>query len=229
MSYKEILVNPMRGCTPQCQEIYIDGWHMRECTSFINNNRVVAYLDINNYDDFIKKIKKRCKGNIIRDARKADNYSCNIFNFKEYIPGVVKINHSKEVRCGGPMTPAYCRSIEEVSKIDSKFMATTDPLCKKHYDLMWGIFDDKELLAYIRLRRIGDYAQYAQILGHGDYLKYGIMYKLHLEVMRWLCSQDELSVGIKHVWYCDWFTVGGLMLWKKKAGFDPAILKEVQP
>jgi hypothetical protein len=82
---------------------------------------------------------------------------------------------------------------------------------------------DEKLLAFIQLTRMGDQAFYTRILGHGDYLRQGIMFALHLHVMRWLLERrDELARGVELLMYGDWHgPTNGMRHWKWRAGFRP--------
>ena len=109
--------------------------------------------------------------------------------------------------------------------------------------MWWGVFDannSNDLVGYVQLKRHGDLALYSTILGHGSYLRRGIMPHLHLSIMSnvlWVNSKpwvdklgDEISGlapfdGIKWLMYAGYYDGGkGLNLWKKKAGFDPVML-----
>jgi len=193
---------------------------------------VVAYIDLHTtYRDYINEVKKYCKGNVIRDARKADGYVSHIFEMANYVPDMHEINHSKEVRCGRPMAKNYRRSVEEMGGAPRIWKELGRLDCPVHWRRLWGIFKpepgykqgdlvvDEKLLGYISLYRSGNYAQYSMLLGHGDYLKDGIMYCLHFAIMEWLFGDDPDTDGLDFLWYCNWGGGPGLKLWKKKAGF----------
>jgi len=130
------------------------------------------------------------------------------------------------------MEPNYRRSIEEMGGAPAEFKKFKNAKCPAHWLYLWGIFKPEygykqgdievgqKLLGYVSLHRVGNYAQYSMILGHGDYLKYGIMYHLHFKIVDWLisCNWPEAE-GIDFLWYCNWSGGPGLRLWKKKAGF----------
>lgn len=195
---------------------------------------VVAYIDLHTtYDEFLGGLKKYCKGNVIRDARKADklDYASRIFEHENFVPDFHEINYSKPIRCGRPMTSSYTRSVEEMGGAPTVWKELTPIKCPVHWLRLWGIFKpdpgykqgdivvDQKLLGYISLTRVGNYVQYAMILGHGDYLKDGIIYRLHFAVLEWLLSEAPEVRGLDFVWYCNWYGGPGLRLWKKKAGF----------
>lgn len=202
-----------------------------------------ASLDLgrySSYEHYLQACKSQYKGAVIRQAKKSDKmgFVCKRFNHRLFIPDIVEINYSKEIRSGGPMKPAYRRSVEEMGGYPTSYLEFGWPDCPIHYHIFWGIFQpqqgrllgdvqvDEKLLGYINFRRIGNMAMYSQILGHGDYLNYGIMYKLHFSILEWIFSQEnEYTNGIEHILYAAWNSGGqnsGLQQWKKKTLFDPA-------
>lgn len=200
----------------------------------------VAWLDLRNlsYDTFLANVKKQYKGSTVRSASQADKqgFICKPFAHRLFIPDIVAINHSKEIRSGGPMTESYRRTIDEMGGAPTHFIDLNLPKCPVHYGIHWGIFSPEQgykqgdvvtnerLLAYINLRRIGNAAFYSQILGHGDYLKFGIMYRLHFAIVQWLLNEEnEYARGLEHLEYSSFYGgTEGLQMWKKKALFKPA-------
>jgi len=177
-----------------------------------------------------EKIKKRYKGNFLREAKKAShNYSVSTFRPSDLSERIEDINKSLSVRCGGPMRPAYDRPADEL-----RFAYRNEPRCdcRNHWSVWWGVFasDDADgLMGYIQLKRYGELAYYSTILGHGARMGDGIMPFLHLEIMQVLT--DDSFTGLKWLMYAGWHDgIGkGLNLWKRKAGFDPVMFfqKEV--
>jgi hypothetical protein len=194
---------------------------------------VAALLPLSDLDweSYGSMIRRRYKGNAVRDARKADTagLTCRPFDPIEHIDDIVAINHSSPERCGRPMTDAYRRSVEQMRSDAAEAVEFQAPVCDRHYDRWWGIFDparEDALRGYIRVRRNGNYALYAQILGHAEDLRLGIMYRLHLAVMEWLLARaDEAVRDLAHLVYGGFDSGGeGLQLWKKKMCFAPAHL-----
>lgn len=207
-----------------------------------DNQFIVACINLSNltYGNYLANVKRRYKGNVVREARKADKlgYVCKPFVRKLFIPDIASINHSKEVRSCGLMPASYRRTIDELGGAPTRLEEMEWPPCPEHYGMMWGIFasepgysqgsviTNERLLAYIRLRRIGDFATYSMIIGHGDYLQHGIMYRLHFAIMEWLCQKDnKYAQGLKVLMYAGFYDGNeGLILWKKKSCFEPAYL-----
>ena len=207
---------------------------------------IAAYLDLNRWDsyqDYIDACKKKHKGSALRHASKArrEEFSAQIFSWAMHIPDVVEINHSKAERCGKPMREGYLRSVEEMGEYPEKRTVYQNPPCREHYVAPWGVFrfkkgykqgeivTDEKLLAYIKFLRLGEMVLYTMILGHGDYLKYGIMYFLHFNIIRWVYLTKEqkgyLTNGIRYIMYAQYFSGNqGLRQWKHKTLFEPARL-----
>jgi len=203
---------------------------------------VAAVIDLRgrSYDDYIGSVKRLYKGNVIRDARKSDRqgFTCKPFVRAMCLPDIVAINRSKPERCGKPMRNEYLKTVEAMGGAPAERLQLAPPDCPEHYDIWWGVFapspghvqgdvvTDERLLAYIDLRRLGSLALYSLILGHGEYLQHGIMYRLHFTIMEWILKrQDAAARGIEFLMYAGYHQGSeGLKLWKKKTGFEPARL-----
>lgn len=207
----------------------------------IENQIVAAVLDVQQFDfqAYINNFKKKYKGNAFRDAKKATNkgFYCKPFPKELFLPDIVEINHSKEIRCGRPMTAPYRMTLEEMGGAPKEHLQFQVPTCPHHYEIWWGVFEkidgykqgdivtNEKLLGYILFKRNGSYALYAKILGHGDYLRYGIMYKLHLSILEWISTEKNLVTDLKTLMYGGYFSgKQGLQLWKKKTLFEPGYL-----
>ena len=201
---------------------------------------VAACLDFDyeDYDAYEKHCRKFSKASAIRNAKKSDKagYYVKLFDRRMHIPDIVEINTSKEVRSGGKMKASYLRSVDEMGGApDRKFEAELPP-CPVHYDTWWGMFEqvegykqgsvvtDERLLAYIDFRRLGNFGLYSLIIGHGDYLKDGVVNRLHLAIMEWLLDKDNIhGEGFQHLMYAGYNQGGeGLRRWKRHFGFEPA-------
>lgn len=133
------------------------------------------------------------------------------------------------------MRDSYRRSVEEMGGSPSELKQLTDPQCPVHNTYCWGIFErrlghrqgvvvtDEKLLGYVKFKRLGNLATYSMILGHGEYLKFGIMYRLHYAIMQWLAQQQSNGClkGLEYVMYGPIDSgSAGLKEWKKRALFE---------
>jgi len=198
-----------------------------------------AVIPVKSYNaqSYFDTAKKVHKGAAIRQARKSDRegFICELFEWSNFIPDIYEINTSMDIRSGGVMKSAYNRSIEELGGEPTQFKAQAPILCPMHHTYNWGIFQlktdysqgeiktGKKLLGYIKFKRNGNLATYTTILGHGDYLQYGIMYRLHYEIMEWLYSSTLfLENQIDYILYGSIDSgTDGLKLWKKRCLFIP--------
>lgn len=189
------------------------------------------------YDDFEARVRPLSKGNKLREARKAAalGYYCKPFSWRQHVPDVAEINHSKEQRSGGPMRADYLKSIDELGGAPQAAIPLTWPSCSYHWGIVFGVFlhvegycqgavcTNEQLVGYISLRRYGNVVLYSQILGHGDHLSKNIMPLLHFETVRWLLQADNtFAKGLRYLMYGGWESGGEeLRQWKRRVGFLP--------
>lgn len=203
-----------------------------------------AVIDLGgfDFDQYMSRVKEVHKGAALRQARKADRqeYVCKQFVWNNFLPDIVEINTSMEVRSGGVMKRPYSRTVEEMGGLPRKSISLSDPACPVHCTYCWGVFEprpghrqgdvctDEKLLAYIKFKRQGSLGIYTTILGHGDYLKYGIMYRLHYAIMEWIGENlDGRLSGLDSLMYGAQESGGGgggLSMWKKRCLFQGAYL-----
>ncbi len=239
---------------PKCCDKARQSWE-RITRKFVRPNPEAAGYDIaaiidlrrwTTFDDYFADVRHIHKGSAARHAKKARRcgYSAHIFPWKLHVPDACEINFSKPVRCGKPMRPGYTKSVKEMGGAPQEPIEFTPDPCPYHHMIPWGVFKPIEgyrqgkaktgekLLAYIKFKRIGDMVLYTQILGHGDYLKDGVMYFLHLEIIKWLYGLRHNPArfgpwtdGIRYIVYAQFFSGNqGLRQWKKKLCFEPARL-----
>ena len=204
--------------------------------------RVVSgILDLTHHDadTYLASVKRLYKGNVLREARKAAEAGFAVHQFARalHVPDIVDINTSMSHRSGGAMKPTYLRTVEESGGPPRAHVPPPEPACPVHYDVYWGAFlpvdgyrqgdvvTDERLVAYVNVRRLGSFAMYNLIIGHGDFLRTGVMYHLHFEIVRWILARGPHTQGLRTVVYAGFYQGGeGLQLWKKKTGFEPAHL-----
>lgn len=189
------------------------------------------------FDAWEQAVKSLSGGNRLREKRKAIElgYTVRPFEYAQYVPDIHEINHSKEVRSGGPMRGSYQLSVAEMGGPPTRLHPLRMPTCPHHWGLMFGVFRavpgraqgdvvvDDQLVGYISLRRVGEVAMYSQILGHGEYLHDFVLVLLHHEVVRWLASEREgFARDLEYVMYGGAESGGEpLLQWKRRAGFRP--------
>jgi hypothetical protein len=192
------------------------------------------------FDEYMARVKTVHKGAAIRQSKKSDRagFVCKPFAWSNFTPDIVDINTSMDVRSGGEMKPAYRRTVEEMGGPPTRLAPVPEPACPVHGTTSWGVFEprdghrqgdvvtDEKLLAYIKFKRQGSLGIYTSILGHGDYLGQGIMYRLHYAIMQWLGEHRETTQpDLDYVLYGAVESgAGGLQMWKKRCLFEPALL-----
>lgn len=184
--------------------------------------------------------KKRSKGGFVGNINRAkrDGFYCKIFNYANHVPDIHAINTSMPIRTGRPMSETYQRNINELGGAPKELRPADSPACPLHHDLWWGVFQkvegymqgdtktNEQLVGYIMLRRNGNYAFYGKILGHGDFLKHGIMHYLHFRIFEWAHAGAELIThNLDYLVYAGYFQgKEGLQNWKQRALFEPSYL-----
>lgn len=141
----------------------------------------------------------------------------------QHLQDIFAINTSKEHRQQRQMKEAYRQYPTPITG--------TDP-CPQHYGTFIGLFAPatlstgeglgEVLVAYITTNFCGNLAASSQILGHGQYLKDGIMLLLWAKFVA-ICQQR----GITHIVYSRWADGhDGLRYWKHSVGMKPIVLNE---
>lgn len=131
-----------------------------------------------------------------------------------YLDDIHAINTSMAERQRKPMGESYLDYPKEITGRKS---------CCHHYGTFIACFKDAKLYAYITTNFCGEMAAASQILGHGDYLKDGIMLNIWAAFVE-VC----ITRGIKYIVYSRWNDgYGGLRHWKHSVGMKPESLVEM--
>lgn len=194
------------------------------------------------FPDYIAACRKAYKGNSVREYIHClkEGFWSGLFDYHSFVPDIVEINHSKPVRGGRPMIGHYRDGVEMKGGYPKEYREPEHPKCPEHWTLWFGVFQPqdgyrqgnvtthKKLVAYTQLKRIGDTLWYNMIIGHGSYLKSGIMYLLHFgTVMNATDPQVDFWDGINGLIYANYDGDRGKVLWKKKLLFVPRYLDAV--
>jgi hypothetical protein len=156
-----------------------------------------------------------CKSrNMIRKAQKTGFIVKKITNYNEFIDDIYEINTSKEIRQSNKMSSNY------INKPNKQLDYISD---NKYFNLIrYGCFKDNKLVAYCYPYICNNTILINQILGHGDYQKYGIMNLLIYKI----CEDMIVNFkNIKYWWYINWFSGNkSLQSFKKSMGFCPKLV-----
>jgi len=208
-------------------------------------------INLQGYQDFsaYKRELGRKSSFFLRHAKQACNkgYRVEFFNERNHSPDMVAIHRSKKIRSFGLMTDAFSVSVDRFGGLPSDFLRPVVPACHCHWDLMLGVFipnydykqgslvTDKQLVAYARLHRTGNMLAYRGFIGHGKFVRDGVMKLLHVHIMKWVLDAindggDPRVIGVQNIAHG---TIErgnqGLFFWKKKALFAPYQVYLVEP
>jgi hypothetical protein len=164
------------------------------------------------YYNLISKSQRR----MIRKSIKNKFKIVKNFQHDDYLDDIYKINTSKECRQSRPMSTKYTEYPKKFGKeIFSK---------SKYYNFFrYGCFIDNKLVAYCFPYICNETIFINKVLGHGEYLKYGIMNLLFYEIGK---DMIENYKNIKYFFYLDWFSdTGSLTQFKKSMYFRPKIVE----
>jgi hypothetical protein len=209
-----------------------------------------ACLDLDrfsSFDHYIKECRQIHKGNAIRDALKAEKqgYYAKFFNFRNYVADVVSIHTSSPIRGGKPMSANYQQTVADLGgypvKNEPERLPTQAAVWVRHFGLFrklpghcqGSLVTDEQLVAYMSLRRYGTFAMYGAFIGHADFLKDGIMYRMHLDLVSQALGSRSLNDStpekylrdIRFLGYTDFYNIrSGLLAWKRRMLFAPVFL-----
>jgi hypothetical protein len=198
------------------------------------------------YRDFVRCLKKTSAA--FYEARKAakQQYYSKFFDPKTFVGDIVAINGSAPRRQGRPMEGPYCATVEDLGGHASAIGTPAAPTQNVYWLRNFGVFRtcpgcrqgnlvvDEQLLAYTTVRRFGNFAEYATIIGHADYLKEGVVYKTHLDFIEMVLqarrpvengAHDPALSDLRYIGYLGMsYWAPGLMRWKKNNLFRPKLL-----
>ena len=160
------------------------------------------------------------------------------YNAKNHVPDVYEINNSKEVRSGGAIRSNLTKSIEEMGGAPTALSPVPKLMCLKHWRQTFGVFIPvegykqgdlelgKKMIAYISVVRYGEYALFAQIMGHGEYLAQGVVNFVAQKVVEASLTEPwGKASGLRYIMYGGAQNGGeGLYNFKRRSGFKPYIV-----
>ena len=175
------------------------------------------------------------KGKVTRMIAKArsSGYFVDTYNPANYAADILAINTSKATRGGKEMRSSYTQSIDDMGGLPQTYQPLPTQPCDVHNRTDYGVFApcaprqvgnvtfERELVGYIHFMRVGNYAFYGRILGHGAHLNNGIMYLLHFDIIE---RHLNAGAGLDYILYGGMFSRGkgeGLNQWKKRCLFEP--------
>lgn len=203
---------------------------------------IAMLLPLHQYSDaaaFNRQLKKNA-GNFWREADKAHRAGliAQPFMSANYTPDLLAIRRSRKIRAFGPVLDAFTLRLADLGGAPVGLQQLQLPVQAEHWDLYVGVFrplagyqqgavtTDQQLMAYARLHRIGNMLRYAELMGHAQYQRHGVMSLLHQQVVELLLTrQTPWLQGIEYLSYGALEQGSdGLIFWKRKAQFLPHLL-----
>lgn len=188
------------------------------------------------FESYVRKRSSRTLPKVRKAL--ATGYVAHRFPLSRHVHDIHTVRTSVKSRAFGPVIDYWLLKVEDVGTPAVGPTFWRKPGCPRHWTMWWGVFlaapghtqgaveVDERLVAFVRLVRNGDIAHYAEVMGHFDHLDKGVMALLHSEIVRWAIeSGDPFAEGLRLIQYGS-AEVGneGLLIWRKRAGFQPARL-----
>jgi hypothetical protein len=189
--------------------------------------------------DFNRRLKKNA-GNFWREADKArrSGFIVQPLMMANHTPDLLEIRRSRKIRAFGPVLDAFTLRLADLGGAPIELQPLQLPAMAEHWDLYVGVFrphagyqqgaviTNQQLVAYARLHRIGNMLRYAELMGHAQFQRHGVMSLLHLQVVELLLTRDTPWLqGIEYLSYGALEQGSdGLLFWKRKAQFLPHLL-----
>jgi hypothetical protein len=213
-------------------------------TGQLQHGGIAMLLPLYQYADvalFNRQLKKNA-GNFWREADKArrSGFVVQPMMIANHTPDLLGIRRSRKIRAFGPVLDAFTLRLDDLGGAPRALQPLQLPVQTEHWDLYVGVFrpetgylqgtvmTDQQLVAYARLHRIGNMLRYAELMGHAQFQRQGVMSLLHQQVvdllltrqMPWLQGIEYLSYGALEQ------GSDGLLFWKRKAQFLPYLLSD---
>lgn len=145
---------------------------------------------------------KEVRGNARTDWRKAIKNKCSIKKIEKLNKlidrDIIEIWNSTDIRQDRPMNRMYTDLMNKETLIVDEWPIRDYGIynCPHHNLEFWIVEKDKKIVAYLELLNCGNISIVHTLLGHFDFLKYGIMKYLFIEV-----SKEQIKRGIKYLFY----------------------------
>ena len=166
-----------------------------------------------NIDQYLKEIGAKSR-NMNKKAEK-NSVSCRIFDWNDRLEDIYNINISSLNRQGRKMDDSYLSFPKEVKNSNVDDYKTT----------YIGSFVEDKLIGYIELYIYGNFIMTNRILGHSDYLRFGIM-----NLMIKGCVEYGIENKIDYINYLTMQNTktSSLSSFKKRVGFREYSLEELK-
>ena len=155
-------------------------------------------------DSFEEYFNNVCKKEARYEYRIAEKNNCRAKRVMDITPindRIIEIWKSKNERQGRKINMSHHNIYNEYTDIKDKWVEQNygKYSCPIHKLEFWVVEKDKKLVAYVEIMRCGKYALVSSAMGHGNYLKYGIMKYLFINIIRELIGRKMkfFSYGVE--------------------------------
>jgi len=166
----------------------------------------VSLLDLGSYLNFQDYLNRNNgKNSIYYYYRKHVNLGYEVRDYERayFINDIIDVNKSKPIRQGRKMKNSYLTPKLPFENLDNF--------------RYFGLFNNEgKLIAYLHAGFFGDFVIIANILGHADYLKHGIMYVIITHLVS-ICFERNID---KIIYSSHIFCSESLRVFKEKNNFN---------
>ena len=240
--------SPETGCTEDCLKIVQSASTAFENYFYQAHRRAEQIepprftpmmIDLETVGDFTEWIYSR-PATYRHQFQKSERagYHFERIQAKNHTADFYEINTSKDVRSGGEIRANLTRSIEELGGLPARWIDPALPNCDRHWRQLFGVFVEdadyrqgdlvvgKRLLAYLSVVRFGEFATYAQIMGHADHLAEGVVNFVLQKFVELAKTQSwGAESGLRYLMYGGAQNGGeGLYNFKRRSGMSPYIV-----
>ena len=174
----------------------------------------VAIIKIpKNIEAYLKLIGAKSR-NMNKKAQKS-GIECRLFDWNEWLDDIYAINTSSNTRQGRAMDSSYQEYPKQINEQDEEDFRIV------HI----GAFKEEMLVGYIELYIYGNFAMTNRILGHKEYLRFGVM---NLMVKEAVIYAIESGVGYINYLRMENRKNNSLSAFKYRVGFREYSLLELQ-
>jgi hypothetical protein len=234
-------------CTPQCvsfmdsvEKVFDNYFYLEHKKGQTEPPRFTPmFIDLENVNDFNDWIHSRpaTYRHQFQKSERAE-FIFEQYNAKNHLPDIYEINNSKELRSGGAIRSNLTRSLEEMGGAPVVFSPIPALGCQKHWRQTFAVFAPaeghqqgdlvigKRMIAYISVVRYGEFALFAQIMGHGDFLAQGVVNFVAQKIVEAAISEPWGKASrLRYLMYGGAQNGGeGLYNFKRRSGFTPYIV-----
>lgn len=213
--------------------------HTESCPTALDPAGIAMLLPLNQLGTSVEVVHifKKKSANFWRESEKArkTGFIVQPFLAANHTVDLLDIRRSKKIRSFGVVLESFTLKLSDLGGAPTDFHHFESPTEDQYWDVYFGVFKPiagyqqgkivigQRLVAYARLHRIGNVVRYAELMGHAEFQRQGVMNLLHCRIVKLLIDAPESwQKGIHYLSYgaLEQGSVG-LCFWKRKALFQP--------